>query len=214
MAPESIAKHFAKPAGVTSFKQQATSHKRQAASCDNLSLDIMNYIGYSYIRAARELVSIRSGISHAKRASREKQAAAPNNRRKHERENNQTRIPSWWREAGRGTCERRQVSTGPNPGDAASSPRVPNHGPEVHRNRIPRHSKQSFERSSSRLCLELNMLAPPGAQPPATCFKPQATSRKLQAPSALNFSYMDSSPKQQASSCKPQATSCKQREPS
>ena len=32
---------------------------------------------YSYIRAARELVSIRSGISHAKRASREKQAAAP-----------------------------------------------------------------------------------------------------------------------------------------
>jgi hypothetical protein len=38
--------------------------------------------GYSYIRAARELVSIRSGISHAKRASREKQAAAPNKRRK------------------------------------------------------------------------------------------------------------------------------------
>ena len=32
---------------------------------------------YSYIRAARELVSIRSGISHAKRASREKRAAAP-----------------------------------------------------------------------------------------------------------------------------------------
>jgi hypothetical protein len=66
----------------TRFQLQAASFKRQAASCNNLSLDIMINKGYSYIRAARELVSIRSGISHAKRASREKQAAAPNKRRK------------------------------------------------------------------------------------------------------------------------------------
>ena len=43
----------------------------------------------------------------------------------------------------------------------------------------------------------------------ATFPKPQAASYKLR-----NFSYMDSSDKQQASSFKPQATSCKQREPS
>ena len=165
----------------TTHKLQAASYKPQASSCDNLSLDIMINPIYSYTRAARELVSIRSGISHAKRASREKQAAAPNNRRKHERENNQTRIPSWWREAGRSTCERREVSTGPNPGDAASSPRVPHIGPEVHRNRIPRHLKPGNQRISSRVCLELNRLAPSrglaSSHPyQATSFKPQATS--------------------------------------
>ena len=77
-------------------------------------------------------------------------------RRTYEREVDQTRIPSWWREAGRSTCERRQVSTGPNPGDAASSPRVPNHGSLVHRDRIPRHLKPGNQRISSRVCLELD----------------------------------------------------------
>jgi hypothetical protein len=87
MAPERIANckrptSLRGPNPATSRKLQATSSKPQATSCDNLSLDIMINKGYSYIRAARELVSIRSGISHAKRASREKQAAAPNKRRK------------------------------------------------------------------------------------------------------------------------------------
>ena len=77
-------------------------------------------------------------------------------RRTYERKVDQTRIPSWWREAGRSTCERRQVSTGPNPGDAASSPRVPNHGSLVHRDRIPRHLKPGNQRISSRVCLELD----------------------------------------------------------
>ena len=147
---------------------------------------------YSYTRAARELVSIRSGISHAKRASREKQAAAPNKRRKHERENNQTRIPSWWREAGRGKGKRRQVSTGAHPGDAAGTPSLPHIGPQIHRDRIPRHSKSSFERSSSRLCLELNMLAPSrglatSLPHQATSDKPQAASVKPQATSSGIF---------------------------
>jgi len=158
MAPECIAKD--RPVSGVLTQLQAASRKRQAASCDNLSLDIMINKGYSYIRAARELVSIRSGISHAKRASREKQAAAPNKRRKHEKENNQTRIPSWWRKTGRSTCERRQIPTGTHPGDAAGTPRVPNIGSKIHRDRISRHSKSSRKRSSSRLCLELNQLAP------------------------------------------------------
>ena len=176
---------------------------------------------YSYIRAARELVSIRSGISHAKRASREKRAAAPNKRRKYERQENKIGVPSWWRETGRSTCERREVSTGAHPGDAAGTPLVSDHGPEVHRNRISRHSKSSRQRSSRRVCLELTQRAPSWGHATshpfqATSNKPQATSHKQQAASykLRNFSYMDSSDKQQASSFKPQATSCKQREPS
>jgi hypothetical protein len=120
-----------------------------------VAVDIMINPIYSYIRAARELVSIRSGISHAKRASREKRAAAPNKRRKHERQEDQTGIPSWWRETGGSTCERREVFTGAHPGDAAGTPFVSDYGPEVHRDRIPRHSKSSRQRSSSRVCLEL-----------------------------------------------------------
>ena len=107
-------------------------------------------------------------------------------RRTYEREVNQTGIPSWWREAGRGTGKRRQVSTGAHPGDAAGTPRVLNYGPEVHRDRISRHSKPGFQRSFSRLCLELNMLAPSrglasSIKQQATSSKLQATSRKLQA---------------------------------
>ena len=130
-------------------------------------------------------------------------------RRTYERENNQTRIPSWWREAGRGTCERRQVSTGQNPGDAASSPRVPHIGPKVHRDRILRHSKSSQQRSSSRLCLELNQLAPSRGHAshhmlPVSSRKPQAT--KIQASSdklqACCTKLQASSRKRQAAGCR------------
>ena len=127
-------------------------------------------------------------------------------RRTYEREVNQTRIPSWWREAGRGTCERRQVSTGPNPGDAASSPRVPHIGPEVHRDRIPGHSKSSFKRSSNRLCLELD--------PTWTCSTRCGSSIVLWQngyAGACKTSYPGSTPgntsKLQAASFKHQATS-------
>ena len=146
---------------------------------------------YSYTRAARELVSIRSGISHAKRASREKRAAAPNKRRKYERQEDQTGIPSWWRETGGSTCKRREVSTGANPGDAAGTPLVSDYGPEVHRDRIPRHSKSSRKRSSSRLCLELIQRAPSWGlasfpMQPASSSKQQAASFKRQATSVSN----------------------------
>ena len=77
-------------------------------------------------------------------------------RRTYERQKDQTGIPSWWREAGRGTGKCSEVSTGTHPGDAAGTPRVLNYGPEVHRNRISGPSKSSQQRSSSRLCLELD----------------------------------------------------------
>jgi len=107
-------------------------------------------------------------------------------RRKHDQRNNKTRIPSWWREAGRSTCKRSEVSTGPNPGDAAGTPRVSNHGPKVHRDRILRHPKSSRKRSSRRVCLELNMRAPSRGlasshKQQVASSKLQATSRKLQA---------------------------------
>jgi hypothetical protein len=110
-------------------------------------------------------------------------------RRTYEREEDQTRIPSWWRETGRSTCERREVSTGAHPGDAAGTPLVSDYGPEVHRNRILGHSKSSRKRSSRRVCLELNMRAPSRGlatshPSQATSVKRQATSLKLQATSA------------------------------
>jgi hypothetical protein len=169
---------------------------------------------YSYTRAARELVSIRSGISHAKRASREKQAAAPNNRRTYEREVNQTGIPSWRREEGRSTGKRRQISTGAHPGDAAGTPSFPNHGPKIHRDRISRHSKPGYQRSSNRLCLELTQLAPSRGHAsnhmlPVSSSKPQAASYK-----DSSFKRQASSVLHKASSFKPQATSCRMQEPS
>ena len=194
---------------------------------------------YSYTRAARELVSIRSGISHAKRASREKQAAAPNNRRKHERENNQTRIPSWWREEGRGTGKCSEVSTGTYPGDAASSPRVSNHGSQVHRDRILRYLKPGYQRIFSRVCLELRPHGPAclldgytrpergssivlwqngyaGAcktsypgSTPGNTSKRQASSRKLQASSSQSFKLQATSFKRLAARRKLQAASYK-----
>ena len=137
---------------------------------------------YSYIRAARELVSIRSGISHAKRASREKRAAAPNKRRKHERQEDQTGVPSWWRETGGSTDKRREVSTGAHPGDAAGTPFVSDYGPEVHRDRIPRYSKSSYQRNSRTHLELLIQLAPFRGH--ATSHLSQAASRKLQATSS------------------------------
>jgi hypothetical protein len=109
-------------------------------------------------------------------------------RRKHERQEDQTGIPSWWRETGGSTCKRREVSTGAHPGDAAGTPLVSDHGPEVHRDRIPRHSKSSRQRSSRRVCLELTQRAPSWGlatshPSQATSLKQQATSVKLQATS-------------------------------
>jgi len=109
-------------------------------------------------------------------------------RRTYERQKDQTGIPSWWREAGRGTGKRRQISTGAHPGDAAGTPSLPDHGPEVHRDRIPRHSKPGFQRSSSRLCLELNMLAP--FRGLATSLPHQASSCKRQASSYKLWNFL------------------------
>jgi hypothetical protein len=109
-------------------------------------------------------------------------------RRKHERQEDQTGVPSWWRETGGSTCKRREVSTGAHPGDAAGTPLVSNYGPEVHRDRIPRHSKSSRQRSSRRVCLELTQRAPSWGlatshPSQATSLKQQASSVKLQATS-------------------------------
>ena len=130
-------------------------------------------------------------------------------RRTYERQEDQTRIPSWWREAGRGTCERREVSTGAHPGDAAGTPSLPHIGPEVHRDRISRHAKPGFQRSSSRLCLELNRLAPSRGHAsnhmlPVSSRKPQAT--KIQASSGKLQACCT---KLQASSRKRQAAGCR-----
>lgn len=130
-------------------------------------------------------------------------------RRKNDQRNNKTRIPSWRREAGRGKENCHQISTGAHPGNAAGTPSLLNICSEVHRNRIPGPSKSSFKRSSSRLCLELNMLAPSrglatSLPHQATSYKPQAASVKLQA---LEF-FVDSF-KRQATSVKLQATSGK-----
>jgi hypothetical protein len=130
-------------------------------------------------------------------------------RRTYEREVNQTGIPSWRREEGRSTGKRRQVSTGAHPGDAAGTPSFPHHGPEVHRDRISRHSKSSMQWSFSRLCLELNRLAPSWGHAsnhmlPVSSSKPQAT--KIQASSdklqACCIRVQASSRKRQAAGCR------------
>ena len=135
-------------------------------------------------------------------------------RRTYERKINQTGIPSWRREEGRSTGKRCEVSTGTHPGDAAGTPSFPNNGPEIHRDRIPRHSKSSRQWSFSRLCLELNQLAPPRGHAsnhmlPVSSSKPQATSYK-----DSSFKRQASSVLHKASSFKPQATSCRMQEPS
>ena len=76
-------------------------------------------------------------------------------RRKNDQRNNKSGLPSWWREAGRGKENCHQISTGAHLGDAAGTPSLPNIGSQVHRDRIFRSFKSSFQRSSSRVCLEL-----------------------------------------------------------
>jgi len=110
----------------------------------------------------------------------------------YDRQENKTRIPSWRREARRDPEEGNQILTGPNPGDSGSSPRVYHPGPEVHRDRVSRHSKSGNQRNGSRR-LELTLLAPSwglatshpsqasSVKLQATSVKLQATSRKLQA---------------------------------
>ena len=76
-------------------------------------------------------------------------------RRKNDQRNNKSRLSSRWREAGRGKENGNQISTGPNPGNAAGTPSLPYIGSEVYRNGIPGPSKSSQQWSSSRVCLEL-----------------------------------------------------------
>ena len=76
-------------------------------------------------------------------------------RRKNDQRNNKSGLSSRWRETGRSKENCRQISTGPNPGDAAGTPSLPHIGSQVHRDRISGPSKSSQQRSSSRVCLEL-----------------------------------------------------------
>jgi hypothetical protein len=155
---------------------------------------------------------------------------------RHERQDSKIRIPSGRSEARRGQEECRQVLTGTDPGDAAGTPRVPNYGPKIHRDRISGNSKSSRQRSSSRLCLELTQRALSGATPLTTnlpglpslrsdattretwCRAPshklQATSCKTQAQAAsIKLQALQGSStkllKVQATSFKPQAASIK-----
>lgn len=76
-------------------------------------------------------------------------------RRKNDQRNNKSGLSSRWRETGRSKENCHQISTGPNPGDAAGTPSLPHIGSQVHRDRILGPSKSSQQRSSSRVCLEL-----------------------------------------------------------
>jgi hypothetical protein len=148
-----------------SSKQQAASIKLQAAAICHLCIEN----GYDNLsRAARELVStIRYKPCEA--CIRGEAAAAHINKgEKYERQDSEIRIPSGRSEARRGQEECRQVLTGTDPGDAAGTPRVPNYGPKIHRDRISGNSKSSRQRSSSRLCLELTQRALSGATPLTT----------------------------------------------
>ena len=117
-------------------------------------------------------------------------------RRTYERQEDQTGVPFWRREAGRSKSQCSEISAGPNPGDSGRSPRVSDYGPEVHRDRIPRHSKSSRKRSSSRLCLELTQLAPSWGL--ASFPMQPVSSRKQQATSNLSHKPQASSSKLQA----------------
>jgi hypothetical protein len=130
---------------------------------------------------------------------------------RHERQDSEIRIPSGRSEARRGQEECRQVLTGTDPGDAAGTPRVPNYGPKIHRDRISGNSKSSRQRSSSRLCLELTQRALSGATPLTTnlpglpSLRSDATTRETwcRAPS----SKQQAASKHQAARLKQQATS-------
>jgi hypothetical protein len=119
-------------------------------------------------RAARELVSTIRYKPCEACIRGEAGGSSQTKGERHERKNSKIRIPSGRSEARRGQEECRQVLTGTDPGDAAGTPRVPNYGPKIHRDRISGNSKSSRQRSSSRLCLELTQRALSGATPLTT----------------------------------------------
>ena len=194
-------------------------------------------------RAARELVSTIRYKPCEACIRGEAGGSSQTKGEKYERQDSEIRIPSGRSEARRGQEECRQVLTGTDPGDAAGTPRVPNYGPKIHRDRISGNSKSSRQRSSSRLCLELTQRALSGATPlttnlpglpslrssshhqgnlvpgtklQATSCKTQASSRKQQATSSSRLKHQaaqGASDKLQAPSSKAQASSRKQQAP-
>ena len=161
-------------------------------------------------RAARELVSTIRYKPCEACIRGEAGGSSQTKGERHERQDSEIRIPSGRSEARRGQEECRQVLTGTDPGDAAGTPRVPNYGPKIHRDRISGNSKSSRQRSSSRLCLELTQRALSGATPLTTnlpglpSLRSSSTTRETwcRAPSskqqAASIKLQDSSSKQQA----------------
>jgi hypothetical protein len=158
-------------------------------------------------RAARELVSTIRYKPCEACIRGEAGGSSQTKGERHERQDSEIRIPSGRSEARRGQEECRQVLTGTDPGDAAGTPRVPNYGPKIHRDRISGNSKSSRQRSSSRLCLELTQRALSGATPLTTnlpglpSLRSSSTTRETwcRAPSQSS----------KHTSCKTQATSSK-----
>jgi hypothetical protein len=191
-------------------KPQAASSKHQAASFKlRQSVIYASKMGMIiWSRAARELVSTIRYKPCEACIRGEAGGSSQTKGEKYERQDSKIRIPSGRSEARRGQEECRQVLTGTDPGDAAGTPRVPNYGPKIHRDRISGNSKSSRQRSSSRLCLELTQRALSGATPLTTnlpglpSLRSDATTRETwcRAPSH----------KPQATSCKTQASSRKQ----
>jgi hypothetical protein len=219
-----------------SSKPQAASSKHQASSFKlRQSVIYASKMGMIiWSRAARELVSTIRYKPCEACIRGEAGGSSQTKGERHERQDSKIRIPSGRSEARRGQEECRQVLTGTDPGDAAGTPRVPNYGPKIHRDRISGNSKSSRQRSSSRLCLELTQRALSGATPLTTnlpglpslrsdattretwCRAPsnkqQATSIKLQDSSSKQQALQGSSTKLlkvQATSFKPQAASIK-----
>jgi hypothetical protein len=221
-------------------KPQAASSKQQAASFKlRQSVIYASKMGMIiWSRAARELVSTIRYKPCEACIRGEAGGSSQTKGERHERKNSKIRIPSGRSEARRGQEECRQVLTGTDPGDAAGTPRVPNYGPKIHRDRISGNSKSSRQRSSSRLCLELTQRALSGATPlttnlpglpslrssshhqgnlvpgskPQAASKHQATSNKQQALQGSSYKQQASSTKLlkvQATSFKPQAASIK-----
>jgi hypothetical protein len=199
-----------------SSKPQAASSKQQASSIKlRQSVIYASKMGMIiWSRAARELVSTIRYKPCEACIRGEAGGSSQTKGERHERKNSKIRIPSGRSEARRGQEECRQVLTGTDPGDAAGTPRVPNYGPKIHRDRISGNSKSSRQRSSSRLCLELTQRALSGATPLTTnlpglpSLRSDATTRETwcRAPS---YKLQDSSIKPQATSYKQQASSTK-----
>jgi hypothetical protein len=153
-----------------SSKPQAASSKHQASSFKlRQSVIYASKMGMIiWSRAARELVSTIRYKPCEACIRGEAGGSSQTKGERYERQDSKIRIPSGRSEARRGQEECRQVLTGTDPGDAAGTPRVPNYGPKIHRDRISGNSKSSRQRSSSRLCLELTQRALSGATPLTT----------------------------------------------